>query len=99
MFTELYSVAIKGFRDLGIEELWTVYGKFMNSSIPQSFPACPRQPDGQGQTGIPQSFCGVLNPNSTFASNVFFVLSKFVLKRTASNSFTPFSPSISNSKL
>ncbi len=37
MFTELYSVAIKGLRNLGIEELETVYGKFMNFSILQSF--------------------------------------------------------------
>ena len=37
MFKELYSVAIKGLRNLGIEELETVCGKFMNSSILQSF--------------------------------------------------------------
>jgi hypothetical protein len=33
MFTELYSMAIKGLRNLGIEELETVYGKLMNISI------------------------------------------------------------------
>ncbi len=34
------ALAIKGLRNLCIEELETVYGKFMNSSILKFFPAC-----------------------------------------------------------